>query len=326
MRRYFLVAVVTAAAATLTGSAPAGGAPAGVAAPGAQLWVARFRAGGSTQSSAMAVSPAGGRVFVSGEIYGGRATGVDYETVAFSAATGRRLWFSRYSGPGDNDDTVSAVAVSPDGRMVFVTGYTSSTWNARSDYATVAYSAATGRQLWVSRYNGPANKSDGAGSVAVSPGGGTVYVAGGSDGRTGGQSDYATVAYSAATGRQLWVRRYNGPADGIAGAYSVAVSPAGGRVFVTGYASGWGTGADDATVAYSAATGRQLWASHYKGPANGDDDFASSVAVSPGGGRVYVAGTGELAPVNTTRRWPTAPLTAGSCGPAAATATNPRWR
>ena len=47
MRRYLLVAAVTAAAATLTGFAPAGGAPAGAAAPGlraapgARLWVAR---------------------------------------------------------------------------------------------------------------------------------------------------------------------------------------------------------------------------------------------------------------------------------------------
>ena len=42
----------------------------------------------------MAVSPGGSRVFVTG------ASGGDSETVAYSAATGRRLWVSRYNGPG----------------------------------------------------------------------------------------------------------------------------------------------------------------------------------------------------------------------------------
>jgi len=40
-------------------------------------------------------------VFVAGASYGGRATGVDYKTVAYSAAAGRQLWVSRYHGPGN---------------------------------------------------------------------------------------------------------------------------------------------------------------------------------------------------------------------------------
>ena len=292
MRRYLLVAVT--AAVTLTGFAAAGGVPAGAAAPGtravpgAQLWVARYDGGAKSEdhANAMAVSPDGRRVFVTGESYGGVVTGRDYATVAYSAATGRRLWVSRYSGPWKNDDAPLAVAVSPDGSRVFVTGAARG-WGAYYDYATVAYDAVTGRQLWVSRYNDPGNGDDFGNSVAVSPDGSTVFVTGQSG------DDYATVAYSAVTGRQLWVGRYNGPANGIDYGNAVAVSPGGTTVYVTGQSDGRRTGLDDyATVAYSAATGRQLWVSRYNGPGNGGDD-AWSVAVSPGGGRVFVTGDSD---------------------------------
>ena len=202
MRRYLLVQAVTAAV-TPTGFAAAGGVPAGAAAPGtravpgAQLWVARYDGGAKSEdhANAMAVSPDGRRVFVTGQSYGGVVTGRDYATVAYSAATGRRLWVSRYSGPWKNDDAPLAVAVSPDGSRVFVTGAARG-WGAYYDYATVAYDAVTGRQLWVSRYNDPGNGDDFGNSVAVSPDGSTVFVTGQSG------DDYTTVAYSAATGRQ----------------------------------------------------------------------------------------------------------------------------
>ncbi len=116
------------------------------------------------------------------------------------------------------------------------------------DYATVAYSAATGRQLWASLYNGPVNGGDAASSVAVSPGGTMVFVTGNSLGLAT-RNDYATVAYSAASGRQLWVSRYNGPVNGRDRASSVAVSPRGSTVYVTGVSQGR-TLNDYATVAY----------------------------------------------------------------------------
>src|SRR5690348_5223162 len=132
---------------------------------------------------------------------------------------------------------------------MFVTGYSTGLPSTGSDYATVAYNASTGAQRWVKRYNGGVG-DDYAHSVAVS--GSTVYVTGYSRG-TNDAFDYATVAYGAATGAQQWMKRYNGAASGGRGANSVAVSPDGKAVFVTGSSSGGSaTGYDYATVAYNA--------------------------------------------------------------------------
>ena len=53
------------------------------------------------------------------------------------------------------------------------------------------------------------------------------------------------------TGAQLWVKRYSGPDNGEDGAVSVAVSPVGDRVFVTGLSTTANTSRDYTTIAYS---------------------------------------------------------------------------
>ncbi len=88
----------------------------------------------------------------------------------------------------------------------------------------------------------------------MNPDGGTVYVTGESTVTTtpdpaSGQ-DYTTLAYNTATSAQLWASNYNGPGNGQDFATSVAVSPVGGTVFVTGQSTGTSSGPDYATVAY----------------------------------------------------------------------------
>jgi WD40 repeat protein len=232
-------------------------------------------------------------VFITGFSVGA-TSGTDFATVAYNAVTGARLWVRGYNGPVNGDDLASSLVVSPNGGKVFVTG-SSQGVTSGDDYATVAYNAATGAQLWVQRHHGAANRTDGAHSVAaVSPAGGRVFVTFVTGNRRGAAlgNDYVTVSYSAATGAQLWVKRYHGPGNGGNAATAVAVSPNGGKVFVTGTSQGATLGNDYATVAYNAATGARLWVKRYNGPDNGDD-FANSVAVSPNGRTVFVTGTSQ---------------------------------
>jgi hypothetical protein len=67
-------------------------------------------------------------------------------------------------------DVAHALAVSPGERIVFVTGASGGAGTGL-DFVTIAYDAITGTQLWLSRYNGPGNRTDSARSVAVSPDG-----------------------------------------------------------------------------------------------------------------------------------------------------------
>src|SRR5439155_1539682 len=124
------------------------------------------------------------------------------------ATLGARLWVRRYNGSGNDYDVANALGVSPDGSTVFVTGESIASTDF-SDYATVAYGASTGTQLWVSQYGKQDNVAN---ALGVSPDGSTVFVTGWSQ-KSIGVVDYATVAYDPSTGTQLWVRRYNGPGN-----------------------------------------------------------------------------------------------------------------
>ena len=204
---------------------------------GTRLWASRYNGpgNGTDLASSVAVSPDGDRVFVTGFSHGTKS-GPDYATIAYRAGTGTRLWVRRYNGPGNGTDRAMSVTVSRSGDRVFVTGVSHGAGSG-TDYATIAYRAGTGTRLWVRRYNGPGNGTDRAMSVTASPAGNRVFVTGHSTG-AGSGLDYATIAYRAATGTRLWVQRYNGPGNGPDGAMSVAASPAGDRVFVTGHSTG----------------------------------------------------------------------------------------
>ena len=262
------------------------------AATGAQAWAVRYDNGSDDIASSIAVSPDRSRIFVTGtsnvDLGGANA---DYATVAYDS-TGHEVWVKRAGGLA-RDDAV-ALAVSPDGSRVFVTGTSNSATTAR-DYLTIAYNAATGARLWTRRYDNAAMQigvGDQAASLVVSPDGTRLYVTGGSESPTT-SFDYATVAYNAASGAQIWVRRYDGPTHQSDRASALALNGAGTRIYVTGESdhldnSCIGCTMDYATVGYRADTGKVLWTRRF-GRASADDR-ARAIDVSPRG---FVVVTGE---------------------------------
>jgi hypothetical protein len=83
-----------------------------------------------------------------------------------------------------------------------------------------------------------------------------------------------------------WVRRYNGPGNGIDACSFLAIDDSG-NVYVTGYSYGSGTDADYATIKYY-PNGDTAWVRRYNGPGNGFDR-AWAIGIDDSG-NVYVTG------------------------------------
>jgi hypothetical protein len=104
---------------------------------GDELWISREDGQGDAYSYALGVSPDGSTIFVTGS--GAAPDNDDYATVAYDSGTGARLWAHRARARGV--DSAYALAVSPDGASIFVTGQVQVRADGRGDYGTIAYEA-----------------------------------------------------------------------------------------------------------------------------------------------------------------------------------------
>jgi hypothetical protein len=253
--------------------------------PNLSTWSARYggAAAWSDASNAVAVSPDGTRVFVTGAA---TESGfyADYRTTAYDAVNGAVVWTALYDGsstfPGEG-----ATAVTTDGTRVYVTGTSATPGPYGLDIATIAYNAATGSQVWAARYDG--SSSDRGNAIIVT--GSRVYVGGDTIGPDG-SSDMAVIAYDAATGTQQWASRWNA-SYGPDSALALAIHPNGSLVYATGEA--WASpehSTDLGVAAFTAVSGALLWTAAYNG-AGSYYDVGRAIAVHPNGTRVYVTGS-----------------------------------
>lgn len=242
--------------------------------------------GGSDEPGGFAMSPDGETVYVGGD------SGGDAVVLAYDGASGTELWQTRRDGPANDSDVIQDLALSPDGSMIFVTGYSTMAYNSEGnsllDYATAAYDAATGEQLWVTYFDDVVEGTDDARAIAVSEDGKTVVVTGQSSAGSWdvfGLTSWATVAYDAVSGEQRWAV-YNDGADSTdIGEHVVIV---GDNAIVSGVLSTTDREIDWTTVAYDLVTGEVSW--HAENGGTGTDG-PRDIAATPDGATVVVTGS-----------------------------------
>jgi DNA-binding beta-propeller fold protein YncE len=115
---------------------------------GAQLWPASYDHPGTTDHpTAMALSPDGNRLYVTGwsGVYAAPENNMHVATVAYNAIEGTRLWVARYNSSDTDADGGRPWTMAATGDRVFVAGGTKRTSSSallgNYDYLTLAYAA-----------------------------------------------------------------------------------------------------------------------------------------------------------------------------------------
>lgn len=255
---------------------------------GVQQWIATYNGTNNNDDWGYAlVIDSAGNSYVTG-FTSTPSNGKDFVTVKFDTA-GNFLWMQQYDGTANADDAANHIAIDP-WANISVTGISKGNGTG-DDYVTIKYDAS-GTQLWLARYDGPASGTDDARTITADIQG-NVYVSGGSVG-TGSDYDFTTIKYNT-LGIQQWVARYNGPANAYDLVYyqgSIVVDSLG-NVYVTGYSTGTDSSLDYATVKYDSA-GVQLWATRFSTEVNGTD-YADNITLDDSL-NVYVTGASKNSP------------------------------
>jgi hypothetical protein len=257
---------------------------------GAVAWIRRASGTGNSGiiGQAVSVDPAGEHVIVSGTPHWPDVPG-GYELIEYGS-DGTKLWTARAHPPTGEYGTLSGATMSPDGTAIVATGMFQQ--GATRAAVSVAFAVSTGATLWTARYLGPGESAVGS-SVTFGPLGDRVFVTGSSYGA--GNDDLTTIGYDAGTGAQLWVSRYNGPANGTDGGAAVAASSDGNSVVVSGFSMA-ASKEDAVTLAIDPVDGTTRWVDRYDSPAQWGTFATGLLAISPDSTRAFVAAYSVIRP------------------------------
>lgn len=246
-------------------------------------WVRRYNGAinAGDYSFAIAVDNSG-NVYVTGRSDNGAPTLSDYTTVKYNS-NGVQQWVAIYNGPSNGVDESNSIAVDNSGN-VYVSGKSPGIGTSL-DITTVKYNS-NGVEQWVQRLNGTANGEDYSYYLTVDENS-NVYVTG-ATGNTGSGSDLTVVKYDK-DGNQIWLKKYNGTANG-GDVGKMVKTDAVGNVYVTGYTdNGPSTTYDFITIKYNSA-GVQQWLQTLNGSAS-RGDFANAIAVDASGNVIITGGS-----------------------------------
>ena len=269
------------------------------------VWTANYDGPGNGTDNAreLVVSPDGRTLYIAGISAGRDNADLDYAVIAYDTASGAELWVSRWDGIGQgNSDSPFAIDINSRGDMLYLTGWSYGEGEFNNDYGTIAVDAAgedAGTIVWSARYDGVGvHAPDQASALIVSLDDQRVFVTGMSDDVEGGPPfdinyGYATVAYDASSGEQLWESRKQWPDTTFNSPNSVTMDPGGRRLVITGQVGH--RELDFGTVAYDPRTGEEVWSDRY-GLEEYDFELGKAVVIDPRGDTAYVTGISAKSP------------------------------
>jgi hypothetical protein len=168
---------------------------------GSLVWSRKYNGPANSDDSASVIRVDDtGNIYVTGSSEGDIATqNFDYATIKYDT-NGVIQWVSRYDGPVSGWDIAAALIVDEQGNAYISGSSTGQSINGTNynDFATVKYNT-DGDEIWVARYNGPANLNDSPSPFAIALNKqGDVFVTGGTDHDIAGTSgDCVTIMYKA---------------------------------------------------------------------------------------------------------------------------------
>ncbi len=243
---------------------------------GKQVWLRRYAENpeGDNIGTAIAVNAAG-EAYVAGYVLGTDGS-EDWAIIKYSSL-GSILWNAQYAGASASADVPIAIKLDSHENLI-VTGY------GDAEFITIKYDFS-GKQRWVTRYKSVDGANGHPAALAIDKSD-NIYVTGSVG--IAYLFDYMTVKYDA-NGNQIWVERYDGPANDEDVPAGVAVDDSG-NVYVTGYVT------TDLSRSFAFGTikydsrGIQQWIGLYS--AGQHFDVASDIAID-NVGNIYVAGRSD---------------------------------